>query len=74
MSDDPIGAARATMERVEGAARDSAAAVADTASDLVDAAGAFIEKAARERPVTTVATAAGVGLLLGLLLFGGRRD
>lgn len=74
MSDDPIGAARATLERVEGAARDGAAAVADTTGDLVDAASVFLQKSAREHPVTTVAAAAGVGLLLGLLLFGGRRD
>ncbi len=74
MTDSPLRAARASLERVEEAARDGVEIAKETAADSLDEARAFLEKQARERPLATIGVAAGVGVLLGVLLFGGRRD
>ena len=73
MNDDVLSQARATLERAEGAARDSLETAAQAAEDGLETVHGFIVKHARERPMTTIGVAAGIGLLLGLLL-SGRRD
>jgi ElaB/YqjD/DUF883 family membrane-anchored ribosome-binding protein len=48
-------------------------AYADTASQQLDEAQRFVVEHVRERPLVTTGVALGVGVLLGLLLSGGRR-
>lgn len=74
MTDDTIASARAGLERIEGAARDQLTAAADAAEASLETARDFVERQARERPLTTVGVAVGVGVILGLLLTSGRRD
>jgi ElaB/YqjD/DUF883 family membrane-anchored ribosome-binding protein len=74
MTDDPIAAARAGLERIEGAARDQLSAAADAAEAGLESTRDFIERQAREHPLTTIGVALGVGVVLGLLLTSGRRD
>lgn len=74
MTDDTIASARAGLERIEEAARDQLTAAADAAEASLETARDFVERQARERPLTTVGVAVGVGVILGLLLTSGRRD
>lgn len=74
MSDETIRAVRAGLERAEGAARDTLAAAGEAAGDGLVQARAFLERQARDRPLTTIAAAAGFGFVLALLLTGGRRN
>lgn len=48
-------------------------AYADTASQQFDEAQRYMSERVRERPLTSAATALGVGVVIGLLLSGGRR-
>lgn len=72
MSDEILEEAKAVLQRAEGAARDSAAAASELTKESMDAAYAYLVRQARERPLATIGVAAGVGLLLGMLLT--RRD
>ncbi len=74
MTNDAITAAREGLERIEGAARDQLTAAADAAEASLETARDFVERQARERPLTTVGVALGVGVVIGLLLTSGRRD
>ncbi len=73
MSNDVLKSARETLARAEGAARDAAAALAEAAGDQVETAHDYVARQARERPLATIGVAAGVGLLIGLLLNRGPR-
>jgi len=48
-------------------------AYADTAGQQVEEAQRYMTERVRERPLTAAAAALGVGVLLGLVLAGGRR-
>jgi ElaB/YqjD/DUF883 family membrane-anchored ribosome-binding protein len=53
--------------------RVQARAYADTAGDSLDVAQRFVTEQVQERPLTATFTALGVGVLIGVLLAGGRR-
>lgn len=48
-------------------------AYADTASQQLEEAQRYMTERVRERPLTSAAAALGVGVLVGLILAGGRR-
>ncbi|MGE3143801.1 MAG: hypothetical protein AB7L65_10810 [Hyphomonadaceae bacterium] len=74
MNEKILDQGREVLERAEGAVHDALETTSEAAKDGLDAAHAFLVKQAKERPLATVGAAAGIGLLLGLLLAGGRRD
>lgn len=45
----------------------------DTTAERVDQAHMYLKEQARERPIAVTAAAVGAGIVLGLLLAGGRR-
>lgn len=45
----------------------------DVTAERVDQAHMYLKEQARERPIAVTAAAVGAGLILGLLLAGGRR-
>jgi ElaB/YqjD/DUF883 family membrane-anchored ribosome-binding protein len=53
--------------------RVQARAYADTAGDSIDVAQRYVAEKVQERPLTATFTALGVGVLIGILLAGGRR-
>lgn len=53
--------------------RVQARAYADTAGDSIDVAQKYMTEKVQERPLTATFTALGVGVLIGILLAGGRR-
>ncbi len=53
--------------------RVQARAYADTAGDSIDVAQRYVAEKVQERPLTTTVAALGVGVLIGVLLAGGRR-
>jgi ElaB/YqjD/DUF883 family membrane-anchored ribosome-binding protein len=53
--------------------RVQARAYADTAGDSIDVAQKYVTEKVQERPLTATFTALGVGVLIGILLAGGRR-
>jgi ElaB/YqjD/DUF883 family membrane-anchored ribosome-binding protein len=53
--------------------RVQARAYADTAGDSIDVAQQYVTEKVQERPLTATFTALGVGVLIGILLAGGRR-
>ncbi|HZC17990.1 MAG TPA: hypothetical protein VE309_14630 [Caulobacteraceae bacterium] len=48
-------------------------AYADTAGDSIDVAQRYMTEKVQEKPLTATFTALGVGVLIGMLLAGGRR-
>lgn len=71
---------RELARRAEAAVRERARAFRedaqdyyDDASEHFDTAQRYITERVQERPLTTTLAAVGVGLVLGLLLAGGRR-
>jgi ElaB/YqjD/DUF883 family membrane-anchored ribosome-binding protein len=61
--------ARDYTDQVRGRARD----YYDEASDRLDVAQRYLVEHVQERPVATTLAAVGIGVVLGLLLAGGRR-
>ena len=53
--------------------RVQARAYADTAGDSIDVAQRYVAEKVQERPLTATFAALGVGVLIGVLLSGGRR-
>lgn len=53
--------------------RVQARAYADTAGDLLDVAQRYMAERVQERPLTATFAALGVGVVIGVLLAGGRR-
>jgi ElaB/YqjD/DUF883 family membrane-anchored ribosome-binding protein len=53
--------------------RVQARAYADTAGDSLDVAQRYMAERVQERPLTATFAALGVGVLIGVLLAGGRR-
>jgi ElaB/YqjD/DUF883 family membrane-anchored ribosome-binding protein len=53
--------------------RVQARAYADTAGDGLDVAQKYVTEKVQERPLTATFAALGVGVLIGVLLAGGRR-
>lgn len=47
---------------------------ADTAGEKLETAQKYVVEHVQERPLTATFTALGVGVLIGLMLGGGRRD
>jgi len=68
MTDDPIARARAELEKAEAAARETLSVASEVAQTGLEQTHEFLVRQARERPLATLGVAAGVGLLLGLLL------
>lgn len=68
MSDDPITRARAELEKAEAAARETLATASEVAQTGIEQTHEFLARQARERPLATLGIAAGVGLIIGLLL------
>ena len=52
---------------------DQTRAYADTAGDSIDVAQRYVAEKVQERPLTATFAALGVGVLIGVLLSGGRR-
>jgi ElaB/YqjD/DUF883 family membrane-anchored ribosome-binding protein len=53
--------------------RVQARAYADTAGDSIDVAQRYVAERVQERPLTATFAALGVGVVIGVLLAGGRR-
>ncbi|HLI66398.1 MAG TPA: hypothetical protein VKU90_08535 [Caulobacteraceae bacterium] len=53
--------------------RSQARVYADSAGDSIDVAQRYMTERVQERPLTATITAFGVGIVIGILLAGGRR-
>ncbi|HXQ11436.1 MAG TPA: DUF883 domain-containing protein [Caulobacteraceae bacterium] len=65
--------ARKTIQEGIETLRSSARVYADQAGDQLDVAQKYVSERVQERPLTATFAALGVGVLIGLLLAGGRR-
>ena len=72
INDMPERAQRTIQEGLE-TLRVQARAYADTAGDSIDVAQRYVAEKVQERPLTATFAALGVGVLIGVLLSGGRR-
>jgi ElaB/YqjD/DUF883 family membrane-anchored ribosome-binding protein len=73
MATDRAKRAAELAEEARARAEEAYEAAHDAIEDGLDDAHRYLKRQWRERPVAVVATAAGVGLLFGLLIGGGRR-
>lgn len=65
--------AKRAAEEARARVEEAYEAAHDAIEDGLDDAHRYLKRQWRERPVAVAATAAGIGLLLGLLIGGGRR-
>jgi len=65
--------ARKTIQEGIETLRSNARVYADQAGDPLDVAQKYVSERVQERPLTATFAALGVGVLIGLLLAGGRR-
>ncbi len=65
--------AKRAAEEARARVEETYEAAHDAIEDGLDDAHRYLKRQWRERPVAVAATAAGIGLLLGLLIGGGRR-
>ena len=66
----------ATQDALKKGVEDSKAKIndaIDVAAEGVDQAHMYLKEQARERPIAVTAAAVGAGIVLGLILAGGRR-
>lgn len=73
MATDRAKRAAELAEDARERAEEAHEAAQDAIEDGLDEAHRYLKRQWRERPVAVAATALGVGILIGLLLNGGRR-
>ncbi|HEX8902851.1 hypothetical protein [Vitreimonas sp.] len=73
MATDRAKRAAELAEDARERAEEAYEAAQDAIEDGLDEAHRYLKRQWRERPVAVAATALGVGILIGLLLNGGRR-
>jgi ElaB/YqjD/DUF883 family membrane-anchored ribosome-binding protein len=73
MAAEVTDAARERAEEAIEAAEEALEAAYEAAEDGIDEAHQYIRRQWRERPLAVAGAALGVGLILGVLLSGGRR-
>lgn len=73
MAEDFVGDARERAEHAYERAEEAFEHAQELLGDGLDEAHSYLKRQWRERPVAVAATAAGLGLLLGLLVAGSNR-
>ncbi|MBN8608147.1 MAG: hypothetical protein J0L81_14610 [Caulobacterales bacterium] len=73
MATDRAKRAAELADEARARAEEAYEAAHDAIEDGLDDAHRYLKRQWRERPVAVAATAAGIGLLVGLLIGGGRR-
>ncbi len=68
-----VHAAEDAAKRAIDKSKMKLAEAVDASAVRIEQAHAYLQKEARERPVTVTALAIGAGVLVGLILAGGRR-